>query len=357
MKAVFVLVLLATVVLADQQFDRFLSKYGKHYEGAEYMHRLKVYKSNMRKAAQLNQINNVHGETQFSDITDEEFRSQYLMPAADPTYFAKSCLIMADYLPTPAQGRRAIAADSLDWSTNANVVTVVKNQGSCGSCWSFSTAEAIEGQIGQQAGFAGWGKTGTDSLSEAYIAGCSRGCTTEIYHKVNTTVCNNGCNGGWPWTAFDDLSNAASPTHIVNGIPLESEFPYSVKDVYECPSTQTFSTTYSISGYACVTQNTDTKAYDETALIDVLANVGPLSIALNANYFSSYTGGIMKNPLCTGGVLNHVVLLVGYGTDAGTPYWKVKNSWGATWGEKGYIRIERGTDMCGIAEAISYPIL
>ncbi|KAH3705964.1 hypothetical protein Pelo_19488 [Pelomyxa schiedti] len=66
MKAVFVLVLLATVVLADQKFDRFLSKYGKHYEGAEYMHRLKVYKSNMRKAAQLNQVNNVHGETQFS---------------------------------------------------------------------------------------------------------------------------------------------------------------------------------------------------------------------------------------------------------------------------------------------------
>ncbi|KAH3744011.1 papain family cysteine protease [Pelomyxa schiedti] len=345
MKAILVL-LLVCVVVADQQFDRFLEKYGKQYEGAEYVHRMKIYRSNLRKAGHLNLENNVFGETKFSDLTDEEFRSQYLMPGAPSDYLAKSCLILPDYLPTPGPATRA---DEFDWSTNPNVVTAVKNQGSCGSCWAFSTAQAVEGQVGQMSGFAGWG---TDSLSPAYVTACSKGCTSEIYEKRNTTVCNGGCNGGWPWTAFSDLSNSAIETYI-KGLPMESALPYDIKDVATCPTSLALK--YSITGYACLTQSTDTKAYDETTLLNYLTTVGPLSIALNANYFNAYTGGVMNIAKCTGEVLNHAVLLVGYGTDGTTPYWKVKNSWGADWGEKGYIRIYRGSDMCGIAEAISYP--
>jgi len=172
--------------------------------------------------------------------------------------------------------------------------------------------------------------------------------------KRNTSVCNGGCNGGWPWTAFDDLASKASPTHI-GGIPYESTDPYNVQDEYTCKPTT--GKTWSITGYSCVTQDTDTTAYDETKLMTILSTYGPLSIALNANYFSYYTGGVMDIAGCVGGALNHAVLMVGYGTDAssGKDFWKIKNSWGAAWGEAGYIRIVRNKDMCGLAEAISYP--
>jgi len=104
-----------------------------------------------------------------------------------------------------------------------------------------------------------------------------------------------------------------------------------------------------------LTGHTDVPAGDEEALKAAVSQQ-PVSIAIEADKtaFQSYSGGILDNPAC-GKKLDHGVLIVGYGTDGGKDYWKVKNSWGATWGEDGYIRMVRGKDQCGLATQPSYP--
>jgi len=103
----------------------------------------------------------------------------------------------------------------------------------------------------------------------------------------------------------------------------------------------------------------DVTPNDENALLAAV-NIGPVSIAIEADQpcFQFYSGGILSDPSC-GTQLDHGVLVVGYGTDATTNvnYWIVKNSWGASWGEQGYIRLERGINECGIATEPSYPVV
>jgi len=348
MRCAVLLLLFVALVVADPQFDKFLAKYGKSYSGQEYLRRQKIYHSNIRRAERLNAINDVFGETMFSDLTEEEFKATYLLDPMPSAYYATSCLIEPDYLPNPMA-----TPDSWDWTNEAltgkpHVVLPVKDQGSCGSCWAFSTVQAIEGQIGMLGLYDQIG----DSLSPKYITDCSKGCTTEIYLKRNLTVCNDGCNGGWPWSAFDDLATVSSPTHI-GGVPTETSYPYSAISISCKPTT---GKTVSIGGYVCVTTSDMDYGVNEGVMADYLFAAGPLSITLNANYFNSYRGGIMNIASCTGGVLNHAVLLVGFGVENGTPYWRVKNSWGTSWGEAGYIRIYRGNGMCGINEGVSYPV-
>ena len=204
-------------------------------------------------------------------------------------------------------------------------MTPIKNQEQCGSCWAFSTTGSVEG-----VSFISTGKL--PSVSEQQLVDCSG------------AEGNQGCNGGLMDYGFEYI--------IKNkGITSEAAYPYTAKDGTCASKNKAVAAT--ISGYKDVPVNSETAL--ETAIV-----TQPVSVAVEADQsvFQMYTGGVMDSACGTN--LDHGVLAVGYGTEGGKEYFKVKNSWGADWGAKGYILLGRGakfnpSGQCGIQMAASYP--
>ena len=208
----------------------------------------------------------------------------------------------------------------LDWSQKG-YVTPVKNQGQCGSCWAFSTTGSLEGQT--------FKKTGTlVSLSEQNLVDCSKE--------------NNGCQGGLMDLAFKYIkSNGGDDT--------EASYPYKGENG-KCEF-KTSNVGATCTGYVDV----PTKNCDD--LKEAICNNGPISVAMDASHlsFQMYSEGIYDPFLCSSTKLDHGVLAVGYGVEDGKNYFLVKNSWGTTWGMKGYFKIIDRSDKCGICTQASYP--
>jgi len=223
---------------------------------------------------------------------------------------------------------------AVDWRKHG-LVADVKNQGSCGSCWAFSTVVSIEGQHAKQTGKL-------TPLSEQNLVDCVK----NIKLPNDTSTCCMGCKGGLMDDAFDYVL-----TKQHGAIDTESAYPYTGRSgTCHYQSAKSGAT---LGGW------TDIEAGDEDALLDAVATVGPVSIAVDASIgWQLYFGGIMHPTLCSSNPkkMDHGVAIVGFGTENGKDYWVVRNSWGASWGEHGYARIIRGKNACGLANAASYPV-
>jgi len=216
----------------------------------------------------------------------------------------------------------------MDWR-DRDVVTPVKNQGHCGSCWTFSTVAAVEAHMKKVTGK-------TLDLSEQQLVDCAGNYD------------NHGCRGGLPSHAFEYIKD-------IGGIDDETSYPYKAVDEPTC-SFNPNQVASRVIGSVNITQG------DEDELLDAIAFVGPVSIAFQVyGNFRMYSGGVYTSTDCGNKPenVNHAVLAVGYGHDkeSGMNYWIVKNSWGPEWGEAGFFKIQRGVNMCGVAVCNSYPIV
>jgi len=311
------------------QFKNFMAKYNKQYSSdAEFHIRAKNFADNMQRAKQLRSSfpGASFGVNQYSDMSFEEFKRTKMMPDALADDLATSCL--ANGVVRPHRLNMFRLPESFDWR-DQNMVTRVKDQASCGSCWTFSVTGALESANA----IAGNDLT---ELSEQQLVDCSHSCCT----VVNQKVCNSGCGGGWMWNAFFDFINWQR-------ISSETDYPY-VGTTQTCQMSSSLKPVSSLKNYTCVSSP---DLADEDDMAAVLIQKGPLSVALNADPLMSYNGGIIPSG-CAGNYLNHAVLITGFGVDNGTAYWSVKNSWGETWGENGYFRLERGVGNCGINAAV-----
>ena len=218
------------------------------------------------------------------------------------------------------------SSTTVDW--RATIPLLVKDQGSCGSCWTFSTTGAVEAHH-----FLATGEN--VSLAPQQLVDCAGAFD------------NAGCNGGLPSHAFEYL-------HYFGGQMLEADYPYTAKDG-KCVAD-------AAKAAATVSSQVNITFEDEDMLVDAVGRFGPVSVAFQvASDFQHYSGGVYTSTVCGSGPedVNHAVLAVGYDHDAesGLDYWIVKNSWGTEWGvENGYFFMERGSNMCGVADCASFPI-
>jgi C1A family cysteine protease len=289
-----------------------MKKYNKVYGFGEAPMRFAIW----NKAYDFAQEHNAKGLSwtcgvnQFSDLTKEEFSAMYLGYNWNPNRERKVQLLDETNLAT-----------TVDWRTEG-AVTPIKNQGQCGSCWSFSTTGALEGLH--------FINNGTLlSFSEQQLVDCS------------SSYGNDGCNGGLMDDAFKYVE--------AKGVELESTYPYTAASG-TCKYSAS-KTVFKNKGYSDVTVDSPTQ-------LQAAVNKGPVSIAIEADQsaFQQYTSGIISSNCGTN--LDHGVLIVGYGSN----YWIVKNSWGTSWGMQGYVNIATGTQnsgkgVCGINSDPSYPTL
>ncbi|THU50536.1 hypothetical protein C4D60_Mb06t21260 [Musa balbisiana] len=289
-----------TALDAEVHFARFVKRFRKTYaDTEERARRFAVFKANLLRARrhQLLDPTAVHGVTKFSDLTAAEFRRAYL-GLRGPTFVSSSH--DAPILPTND------LPENFDWRDHG-AVTPVKNQGSCGSCWSFSAAGALEG-----AHFLTTGKL--ESLSEQQLVDCDHECDAS-----EPDSCDQGCNGGLMTTAFEYLLKSG-------GLEREEDYPYTGTDRGACK--------FDISKIAASVGNFSIVSIEEDQIAANLVKHGPLAVGINAVFMQTYVHGVSCPYIC-GKHLNHGVLLVGYGSAGYAParfkeksYWIIKNSWG-----------------------------
>ncbi|KAG2247778.1 hypothetical protein Bca52824_087406 [Brassica carinata] len=298
-----------------EKHEQWMARFHRVYsDESEKTNRFEIFKKNLEFVERHNMNTNVTytlDVSQFSDLTDEEFRARY-MGLVVPEDMLRISSSGSDKKVSFRHENVSDTGESMDWRQEG-AVTSVKNQGHCGVCWAFSAVAAVEG-----------------------ITQIAKG---ELY-RYRSSSC---------WIAAETTTK----DYIIEnqGITTEDNYPYQ-------ESQQTCSSTYSvaatISGYETVPSN------DEQSLLKAVSKQ-PVSVAINGHEpaFKQYRSGIFDGDCGT--QLTHAVTVVGYGiSEEGNKYWLLKNSWGQTWGENGYMKIKRDVDapegMCGLARLAFYPL-
>uniref|UniRef100_A0A6N2KT67 Uncharacterized protein n=1 Tax=Salix viminalis TaxID=40686 RepID=A0A6N2KT67_SALVM len=303
----------------SQLFETWCKEHGKTYTSQEEKsYRLKAFEDNCDFVKKHNEGNSSYtlSLNAFADLTHQEFKSSRLGLSAAPLNLDQRNLeVTGVFGDIPA---------SIDWRKKG-AVTNVKDQGSCGACWSFSATGAIEA-INKIA-------TGSlVSISEQELVDCDRSF-------------NSGCEGGLMDYAFKFVINN-------HGIDTEKDYPYRAQDG-TCKKEKLKRHAVTIDKYVDVPPN------NEKQLLQAVA-AQPVSVGIcgSERAFQMYSKGIFTGPCSTS--LDHAVLIVGYGSENGVDYWIVKNSWGTSWGMSGYMHMQRNSGnsqgVCGINMLASYPV-
>jgi cathepsin L len=317
MKATLVCIILAVVAVSAgttfgiediKDFVTYVKFHGKHYDNIEeFMMRENLFYQRLQVIQEHNAKKSSYtlGATKFADMTDEEIKA-----------FRGLNKRMTHGLRTveaPVLPNNGAVPDSVDWRT-IGVVTPVKNQGQCGSCWAFATTETVE-----SAAALATGKLLV--LSPQNVVDC----TPNPNHCGGT----GGCDGATAELGFTYVAG--------NGIATEANYPY--KGVTGKCNTNVAKAAQ-VTGYVQLPEN------DYESLLNASAFIGPIAVSVDASTWSLYSKGVYDCPASVykSPDIDHAVQLVGYGVDGTTPYWIVRNSWGTSWGEQGYIRLLRHTD-------------
>jgi len=324
----------------QELFLNFTKEYNKTYATeTEKMARFEIFKNNIEFIGSLVDTNSTdadseqelkNGITQFSDMTPQEFQSNYLSslnftqitnssdffdPNVDlPTYSETDENFLSDSTLSNQRNLQTLTIPaSWDWRTQG-AVTNVKYQGLCASCWAFAVAANLESLY-----FRKYGRL--VSFSPQQLIDCS--------------TSNKGCGGGSVIYALQYLMQ-------VGGLQLNSSYPPTLTQ-----GTCLFNPALTVAKV----QKYVTTDPDETKIMQMVYLVGPITVTMNANLLQYYKTGIISanNAQCPPSIVNHSVTIVGYSTSStGHPFWIVKNSWGPNWGENGYFRMLRGYGTCGI---------
>lgn len=306
----------------DTHWELWKKTYGKQYDSkAEGLRRRELWEKNLR----LISIHNLEASlglhtydvsmNHMGDLTAEEVLHSFtcFSPPSD-----------LQRAPSPLVGTPADVPDTVDWREEG-LVTSVKMQGSCGSCWAFSAVGALEGQLAKRTGRL-------VDLSPQNLVDCS------------SKYGNHGCNGGFIGAAFQYVIDN-------QGIDSDASYPY-VGEFQQCRYNPAYRA-------ANCSQFGQLSPGDEENLKMAVATIGPISVGIDAGQpmFVFYKSGVYNDPSCSQ-MVNHAVLVVGYGTLNRQDYWLVKNSWGLEFGDQGYIRMSRNNgDQCGIALFSYFPIM
>jgi len=294
----------SVAAVSDDVWTAWQQEHGRVYNSVEEeSFRRSVFESRLEEAAQLQKENPLaeFGATKYSDWTLEEIKERLTNYVPSNT-----TLPVMDLSHLPLE-----VAASRDWT--GTYTTSVKDQGQCGSCWAFSAVEQIESDIMREHG------------NKLVLS------TQELVDCTGSGGRRNGCQGG-------DTGAAYKVVEQLGGIESESSYRYTARNG-NCQFSRS-KVSAKVSSYSSVGRRS------ESSMQSYVGSTGPLSVCVDANSWNSYRSGIMTS---CGQNVDHCVQIVGYGSSGSTNYWKVRNSWGGSWGEGGHMRLAIGRNLCDIS--------